>query len=214
MRKFSKKRYNPPLPSKRNPSPTTMNSLKAKAPAALITALFLLLAPTTLAEQVAPMPLAERQAQPAPTAPAAQIAPAALADQQPQPAPTAPTDQQAETAAPRIAQAQAAPTTGGGFATKDDIRRESEKNELRWAENDRRWGQNERRLTEIRAEIHALRAENRAEFSALNNRITILSATLLAGVLGIFGVALAAIFPRKNAAPTESTRTLPRPTSA
>ena len=157
---------------------------KPKAPAALITALLLLLAPTALAEQ-----------QPQPAAPIAQTQPAtaALADQ------------------PQIQVAQANPLEPAG----DDNRRATF-GDLRWSHAILRdqISENRAEITALRAEITALRAENHAEFSALGNRITILSATLLAGVLGIFGVALAAIFPRKNAAPTESTRTLPRPTSA
>ena len=157
---------------------------KPKAPTALMAALFLLLAPTALAEQ-----------QPQPAAPIAQTQPAAaaLADQ------------------PQIQVAQANPLEPAG----DDNRRATF-GDLRWSHAILR-----DQISENRDEITALRDENRAELraireeiSALNNRITILSATLLAGVLGIFGVALAAIFPRKNAAPTESTRTLPRPTSA
>ena len=158
---------------------------KPKAPAALMAALFLLLAPTALAEQ-----------QPQPAAPIAQTQPAAaaLADQ-PQ---------------PQIQVAQANPLEPAG----DDNRRATF-GDLRWSHAILR-----DQISENRDEITALRDENRAELraireeiSALNNRITILSATLLAGVLGIFGVALAAIFHRNAPAAAPKTA-LPRPTSA
>ena len=114
-------------------------TLKAKAPAVLMAALFLFSAPTALAgERTEPAPRVA-QAQPAPTAPAAE--------------PTQPL--------PRIAQAQPAlPPTGDGFATKDDIRWGWEQNQQMWteirAEIRAQRAENERRWTEIRAEIRAL----------------------------------------------------------
>ena len=157
-------------------------------PALALTACALLLAltATALAEpQAETFATRVAQAQPAPTNPAAQIAPTALAEEQAQPAPTAPADQPTQPL-PRIAQAQPAPTpTGGGFATKDDIRW--------WAE------QNERRWLQVLDQINALHI---AMITGL--------AVIIAALLGI----IALLIPRKNAAPTESTRTLPRPTSA
>ena len=169
-------------------------------PALALTACALLLAPTAtaLAEpQAETFATRVAQTQPAPTTPAAQIAPTALAEEQAQPAPTNP---QPETVAPRIAQAQPAlPPTGDGFATKDDIR---------WG-----WEQNQRMWTEIRDEIRANRAEIReirAEIKALYIAVVGGLVAVVAALLGI----IALLIPRKNAAPTESTRTLPRPTSA
>ena len=160
-------------------------TLKAKAPAVLMAALFLFSAPTALAGERTESATRVAQAQPAPTTPAAQIAPTALAEEQAQPAPTAPAAEPTQPL-PRIAQAQPAPTpTGGGFATKDDIRW--------WAE------QNERRWLQVLDQINALHI---AMITGL--------AVIIAALLGI----IALLIPRKNAAPTESTRTLPRPTSA
>ena len=157
-------------------------------PALALTACALLLAPTAtaLAEpQAETFATRVAQTQPAPTTPAAQIAPTALAEKQAQPAPTTPADEPTQPL-PRIAQAQPAPTpTGGGFATKDDIRW--------WAE------QNERRWLQVLDQINALHI---AMITGL--------AVIIAALLGI----IALLIPRKNAAPTESTRTLPRPTSA
>ena len=157
-------------------------------PALALTACALLLAPTAtaLAEpQAETFATRVAQTQPAPTIPAAQIAPTALAEEQAQPTPTAPAAEPTQPL-PRVAQAQPAPTpTGGGFATKDDIRW--------WAE------QNERRWLQVLDQINALHI---AMITGL--------AVIIAALLGI----IALLIPRKNAAPTESTRTLPRPTSA
>ena len=203
---------------------------KPKAPAALITALFLLLAPTALAGERTEAAPRVAQAQPALTAPAAQPAPTALAEEQPQPAPTIPADQQPQPL-PRVAQAQPAPPTGDGFATKNDIRWESKQNELRWSENDRRWSENDRRwdqnerrweqnermLTAIRDEIRANRAENERRWLQVLDQINALYIVMITGLVAIVAALLgiiALLIPRRNAPAAAPKTALPRPTSA
>ena len=163
-----------------------MNSLKAKAPAALITALFLLLAPTALAGERTEAAPRVAQAQPAPTAPAEQVAPTALADQ---PAKPAPADQ------PQIQVAQTNPPPAG-----DDNRRAT-LGDIRWSHDNLR-----AEIREIRADMREIRAEIKALYIAVVTGLV----AIVAALLGI----IALLIPRRNAPAAAPKTALPRPTSA